>query len=428
MIEKLFRLKDRHSSVRTELVAGLTTYLTMAYIIFVNPSILEGAGMPKEALIAVTCLISALSTMLMGLAANVPIALAPGLGMNAFFTYTIVITYGVSWQAALGIVFWAGLTFLLLSLVGAREKIIHAIPRSIISAISVGIGLFLLFIGLQNMGVIVDHPNTLVMLGAFEPPVLIGVGVLFVTILLLIKKVKGAILIGIIFGTLLASAFGMIAAPQGIFTAHINIEPVALKLDIWGALRWNLLGSIFALLYIDMFDTLGTLMACSREAGLIQKDGKIRHISRMLSIDAIATILSSLIGTSPTTAYIESATGIAEGGKTGLTAVVTGLLFLVSLIFIPLISIVPAYATAPALIIVGILMVSQIKEINFEQYEEAIPAIFTIILMPLSFSISTGMACGFLSWGILKMMLLQFHKISLTMYIIMGLSLLSLIL
>ena len=428
MLDQWFRLKDRHSSLKTELIAGLTTYLTMAYIIFVNPSILEAAGMDKNALIAVTCLISAFSTILMGIAANVPIALAPGLGMNAFFTYTIVMTYGVSWQTGLGIVFWGGVIFLVLSIVGAREKLIDAIPKSLVTAISVGIGLFLLFIGLKNMGLIVDNPSTLVMLGKFTPQVLIGMAGLFITIVLLIKKIRGAILIGIVVSTLLAVMTGIEEPPHQLFSSNISITPVFLKLDLMGALKWSLLGPIFALMYIDMFDTLGTLVACAHEAGLVDKKGRIHRVGRMLSIDAIATIFSGLIGTSPTTTYIESATGISEGGRTGLTAIVTGILFLFSLIFIPVISVVPIYATAPALVIVGILMVSQITRINFEDYEEAIPAIFTLVLMPLSFSISTGMACGFLSWGIIKLLLFKFNKIGMVMYIIMALSLISLVL
>jgi AGZA family xanthine/uracil permease-like MFS transporter len=428
MIEKIFKLKDRQTSVKTELLAGLTTYLTMAYVIFVIPSTLAATGMDKNALIAATCLIAALSTAIMAFVANVPIALAPGLGLNAFFTYTLVITYGVSWHVALGIVFWAGIIFILLSLFGAREKIIATIPKSIVAAIPVGIGLFLLFIGFKNLGIIVGNPATLVMLGKFNMQLVIGLAGLFVTVILQIKKIKGAILFGIVLATLAGIIFGHVASPHTVFSSVINIEPVVLKLDILGALKWNLIGPIFALFYINMFDTLGTLVACATEAGLVQKDGKIKNIGRMLTVDATATILSSLIGTSPTGAYIESATGIAEGGKTGLTAFFTSLLFLLSLVFIPVIGIVPAYATAPPLIIVGILMVGQIRNINFDSYEEFIPSIFTIILMPLSFSISTGMACGFLTWGIIKIMLFKFKEISFVMYLIMALSLISLLL
>jgi len=428
MLEKLFHLKDRQTTVRVEFIAGVTTFLTMAYVIFVIPATLQTTGMDKEALIAATCLVAAISTLMMGFAANVPIALAPGMGLNAFFAYTLVITYGIGWQTALGIVFWGGVLFLLLSLVGIREKIMNAIPAAIVTAIPVGIGLFLLFIGLQNMGVIVDNPATLVMLGKFTPAVVIGLVGLFLTIILLIKKVKGAILIGIVVSTLLALIAGLVNPPQTVVSLNVNVEPIAFKLDILGALKLSLIGPVFALFYINMFDSLGTLVACSTEAGLVQPDGKIKNINRMLVIDAFSTVLSGLLGTSPATAYIESATGIAEGGKTGLTAIITGLLFIIALAFIPLISVVPAYATAPSLIIVGILMVSQIRHINFDIWEESIPAIFTLVMMPLSFSIATGMACGFLSWGIIKMLLFKFREISLIFYLIMVVSVVSLLL
>jgi AGZA family xanthine/uracil permease-like MFS transporter len=427
-LEKLFRLQDNQTTIRTEVVAGLTTYLTMAYIVFVVPTTLGAAGLDKQALIAVTCLITALSTALMGLGANVPIALAPGLGMSAFFTYTLVLTNGIPWPVALGIGFWAGVLFLVLSLIGVREKLVEAIPPSIVTAIPVGIGIFLLFIGLRNMGLVVANPNTLVMLGKFTPSVVISVAGLFVTLALLIRNVKGAILLGIVVATVVAALAGLVDPPQGVFTATIRVVPVAFKLDVLGALRWSLLGPVFALFYINLFDSLGTLVACASEAGLVQADGKINRLSRMLNIDAVAAILSSLLGTSPSTAYIESATGIAAGGRTGLTAVITSLLFLISLAIIPLISVVPAYATAPSLVIVGLLMMSQIRHLDFEKYEEYIPALFTILMMPFSFSIATGMACGFLSWGIIRLLLFRPREITGVMYVIMALSLVSLLL
>ncbi|HEX8425496.1 NCS2 family permease [Hymenobacter sp.] len=427
-LARLFRFEERQTTFRTELLAGLTTYLTMAYIVFVVPTTLGAAGLDKPALIAVTCLVTALSSALMGLGANVPIALAPGLGMSAFFTYTLVLANGIAWPVALGIGFWAGVLFLFLSLIGAREKLVEAIPPTIVTAIPVGIGLFLLFIGLRNMGLVVANPATLVGLGKFTRPVVISVVGLFVTLALLIRNVKGAILIGIVVATALAAGAGLVEAPKQLFTSSIRVAPVTLKLDPLGALKWSLLGPIFALFYINLFDSLGTLVACASEAGLRQPDGKIQRLGRMLNIDAIAAILSSLLGSSPSTAYIESATGIAAGGRTGLTAVVTALLFVGSLAIIPLIGVVPAYATAPALVIVGLLMISQIRHLDFSQYEEYVPALFTILMMPFSFSIATGMACGFLSWGIIRLLLLRPQQISGVMYVIMALSLVSLLL
>jgi AGZA family xanthine/uracil permease-like MFS transporter len=423
-----FRFQERQTTLRTELVAGLTTYLTMAYVVFVIPTTLGAAGMDKPALIAATCLVAALCSALMGLGANVPIALAPGLGMGAFFTYTLVLANGVAWPVALGIGFWAGVLFLGLSLVGVREKLVEAIPPVIVTAIPVGIGLFLLFIGLRNMGLVVANPATLVSLGKFTPPVVIAVVGLFVTLALLIRQVQGAILIGIVVATGLAAVAGLVAAPTHLLTAHVSLAPVAGKLDPLGALHWRWLGPIFALFYINMFDSLGTLVACAGEAGLRQPDGKIRGLGRMLNLDAGAAMVSSLLGTSPSTAYIESATGIAAGGRTGLTALVTAVLFLGSLAIIPLIGVVPAYATAPSLVIVGLLMISQIRHLDFSRYEDFVPALFTMLMMPFSFSIATGMACGFLSWGLIRILLLRVHEISGVMYLIMALSVVSLLL
>lgn len=429
MLDKFFQIKQRGSTKKIEFVAGLTTFLTMAYIIFVNPAILAETGMDKGALIAVTCIVTAAATILMGVWPKVPIAMAPGMGMNAFFAYTLVLSNKISWQTALGIVFLSGLLFFILTLLGVREKVIHAIPKSLVIAISVGIGLFLTFIGLQNMGLIVDNPATLVGLGTFTPGVLIGLAGLLLITILSAKKIKGSIIIGIFFSTILALIFKLVQLPSNIFSiSSINIAPIAFQLDILGALKWSLLGSIFTLMYFDLFDSLGTIVACSYEAKLVKEDGTIKKISQMLGADAIATMFGALLGTSTTTSYIESAAGIAEGGRTGLTSVVTGLLFLIGLFFIPLIAIVPQYATAPALIIVGLLMIKQITRIDFKNFEEAIPAMLTMVIMPLTFQISTGLAFGFLSWGFIKMLLLKFKQISWVMYAVMIISIISLIL
>jgi len=427
MISRFFALPQHQTSIRQEIIGGLTTFLTMAYIIIVNPSVLSETGMDQSALVIITCLVAGLSTIMMGLVPKVPIAMAPGMGLNAFFAYSIVLGDGVPWQTALGMVFWAGILFLVMSVFGAREKIVAAIPKTLITAISVGIGLFILFIGVKNMGLIVDHPAKLVTLGAFTPQVLIGLFGLFLTIALFLRGINAAILIGITVATILGFAFGLVELPSKGMEFNFDISPVAFQLDIVGALQIGFIGTIFALFYTDLFDTIGTLMACSKEAGLVQEDGKIKHFKKMLGVDAIATLMSGVFGTSPTTSYIESGTGIAAGGRTGLTAVVTGILFLLAILFTPLIALVPAYATAPALIMVGFMMIRQTAEIPWNDYEEAIPVILTFMLMPLSFSIATGLACGFLSWTIIKMMMGKFSEISWVMYIIAGLSLVSLL-
>lgn len=427
MISRFFELPQHQTSIRQEVIGGLTTFLTMAYIIIVNPSVLSETGMDQSALVVITCLVAGLSTILMGLIPKVPIAMAPGMGLNAFFAYSIVLGDGISWEIALGMVFWAGMLFLVMSIFGAREKIVAAIPSTLITAISVGIGLFILFIGVKNMGLIVDHPATLVTLGTFTPEVLIGLFGLFLTIALFLRGINAAILIGIVVATLLGFTFGLVNLPAAGMAFNLDISPIAFQLDIMGALEIGFIGTIFALFYTDLFDTLGTLMACSKEAGLVQKDGQIKNFKKMLGVDAIATLMSGVLGTSPTTSYIESGTGIAAGGRSGLTAVVTGLLFLLAILFTPLIAIVPAYATAPALIMVGFMMVRQTAQIPWTDYEEAIPAILTFMLMPLSFSIATGLSCGFLSWTIIKMMMGKFSEISWVMYIIAALSLISLV-
>jgi len=427
MISRFFALSQYQTSIRQEIIGGLTTFLTMAYIIIVNPSVLSETGMDQSALVIITCLVAGLSTILMGLIPKVPIAMAPGMGLNAFFAYSIVLGDGVPWQTALGMVFWAGILFLVMSVFGAREKIVAAIPKTLVTAISVGIGLFILFIGVKNMGLIVDHPAKLVTLGAFTPEVLIGLFGLFLTITLFLRGINAAILIGITVATMLGFVFGLVALPSKGMEFNFDITPVAFQLDIMGALQVGFIGTIFALFYTDLFDTIGTLMACTKEAGLVQADGKIKHFKKMLGVDAIATLMSGVFGTSPTTSYIESGTGIAAGGRTGLTAVVTGLLFLLAILFTPLIALVPGYATAPALIMVGFMMIRQTAEIPWSDYEEAIPAILTFMLMPLSFSIATGLACGFLSWTIIKMMMGKFSEISWVMYIIAGFSLVSLL-
>jgi AGZA family xanthine/uracil permease-like MFS transporter len=396
----------------------------MAYIIFVNPAILADAGMDKSALIAVTCLVTAISTIVTGIFANAPIAMAPGMGLNAFFAYTLVITQKISWQTALGVVFLSGLFFLVLTLVGLRKKLVEAIPASLISAISVGIGLFITFIGLQNLGIVKGHPITLVQAANLSTTIMIGLAGLIVMIFLEMKKVKGSLLIGIILATVLAATFGKINRPRTFISADISIAAVALRLDILGALKWGLFGSIFTLMFMDMFDSIGTLVACCSEAKMADENGKIKQLDRLLAIDAGATMLGAALGTSTTTSYIESAAGIEEGGRTGLTAIVTGILFLIAALFVPIVGIVPNYATAPALIMVGLFMIKEVKRIDFTRMENAFPAFIIIIMIALSYSISTGLAFGFISFVILRTMAGKVKDVKPVMWIITALSVL----
>jgi AGZA family xanthine/uracil permease-like MFS transporter len=405
MINRMFQLKARKTDVRTEVIAGVTTFLTAAYIIFVNPSILAASGMPEAALITVTCLVAGLATLLIAFWANVPLMMAPGMGLNAFFAFTLVNTMQVPWQTALGVVFLSGVFFLLLTLIGLRERIVKAIPLSLRLAASVGIGLFIAFIGMKNLGLIVDHPATLVTLGKLEPTVILGlIGVLLIAILE-IKKIRGSILISILIVAGTGMLLGFTKPPTGILSAPPGIAPVAFQLDIIGALKASMWASIFSFMFIDLFDSLGTMLAVCREAGLADEKGEIKELPAMLKADAVATVAGAMLGTSTTTAYIESASGVAEGGRTGLASVVTGALFLLAMFFTPIIGAIPNYATAPALIAVGIFMMRGIEAIDFNHFEEGIPAFLTFVLMPLSFSIAKGLAFGFISYVLIKLLL-----------------------
>lgn len=404
MLEKLFHLERSKTTVRTELLAGLTTFLTAAYIIFVNPAILSQTGMDKGALTTVTCVVAGLSTLLVALWANAPLMMAPGMGLNAFFTYSLVLGKGVPWQTALGVVFLSGVVFLVLTWLGIRERIVKAIPLPLRLATSVGIGLFIAFIGLKSLGVIVKNDAVLVQLGHFTPQALLGLFGLVITLLLLIKRVRGAILLAIIATTVLGMIVGLAPLPKGIISIPPSMAPVAFKLDILGAFKISLWGSIFSFMFVDLFDSLGTLLAVCREANMVDEQGDIPGLPRMLSADAIATVGGALLGTSTTTTYIESASGVSDGGRTGLTGTVTALLFLLAALFTPLIATVPAFATAPALIVVGIFMMRGIGEIDFYNFEEGGPAFLTLLLMPLTYSISTGLAFGFISFVLLKLL------------------------
>ena len=426
MLAAFFHLKEKQTTVRTEFVAGLTTFLTMAYIIFVNPAILSLTGMDKNALVASTCIVSALATIFTGIFANAPIAMAPGMGLNAFFTYTLVLSGKVNWETALGVVFLSGLFFLVLTLLGLRKKLVEAIPIGLISAISVGIGLFITFIGLVNLGIVVKNEATLVSAGKLTPTVLIGLFGLLLMVFLEMKKIKGSLLIGIVSSTALAALFGYVPKPTEFVSLHLNIKAVAFHLDILGALKWSLFASIFSLMFMNMFDGIGTLVACCYQAKMIDENNRIKGLDRLLGIDALAAMTGALLGTSTTTAYIESAAGIEQGGRSGLTSVVTGILLLLSSALVPIVGIVPTYATAPALILVGLFMIREVKKIDFTNLEEAFPAFIIMIMIALSYSISTGLAFGFISFVITKIASGKTKDIKPVMWIITILSLMFL--
>jgi AGZA family xanthine/uracil permease-like MFS transporter len=421
MINRYFQLKNRQTNVRTEIVAGATTFLTMAYIIFINPMILSETGMDKNALIAVTCLVTAIATIITGIFANAPIAMAPGMGLNAFFAY-LVASGTMDWQTALGAVFLSGLLFLIFTLLGLRKKIVEAIPQSLISAIAVGIGLFITFIGLRKLGVVVADKHTLVSAGPLTSTMLIGFAGLLVMIYLEMKKIKGSLLIGIATATILALIFKKTALPVQYLSLQFDVSRVAFKLDVFGALKWGFFGSIFTLMFMDMFDSIGTLVACCHQAKLVDEQNRIKGLDRLLSIDAIATMTGAVLGTSTTTSYIESAAGIEQGGRTGLTSVVTGGLFLLALLFVPVVENAPEYAAAPALIMVGLFMAKEVKNINFSDVAEGFPAFFIMVMIALSYSISKGLAFGFISFSLIKIVSGQAKQIKPAMWIIAGLS------
>jgi AGZA family xanthine/uracil permease-like MFS transporter len=413
-LERQFGLKAQGSSLRTEALAGFTTFLTMAYIVIVNPAILGEAGMPVAAVAAATCLAAGIGCILMGLIANYPIALAPGMGLNAYFTYTVVIGMGVPWQTTLGCVFLSGVAFLVLTVAGIRQLIVGAIPRPLFSAVAAGVGLFIAFIGLKEAGIIVANPATTVALGDLTKPtaVLAILGLLIIGGLM-VWRVKGAILIGILAVAAVGWFMGLSKiAPGGYSLAELSAT--AFKLDIPAALNlgggkggmamaMTLAEIVFVFLFVDLFDNVGTLVAVTKKAGLVAPDGSIPRLNRILMADSVATIAGSMAGTSTVVSYIESASGVQAGGRTGLTAVIVGLLFLLTLFFAPLVQAIPAAATAPALILVGAMMIGALKEVDWEDPGVAIPAFLTVITIPLTFSIANGLAFGITSYALLKL-------------------------
>ena len=409
MLEKLFGLRAHGTSVRTEVLAGVTTFLTMAYIIVVNPAILSEAGLPIAGVAAATCLSAGIGCLLMGLLANYPLALAPGMGLNAYFTYTVVLGMGVPWQTALGCVFISGVAFLLLTLVGVRQLIVRSIPRPLLAATAAGIGLFIAFIGLKNAGLVVADPGTTVALGSLKTPtaLLTLFGLVLISVLQA-RKIRGAMLFGILALTVIGWFLGL-SSWTGWTFGPAALMQIFGKLDIPGALNLGgsfgvaLLEIIFVFLFVDLFDNVGTLAAVTKRAGLQGPNGEIPRLNRILYADSIAASVGAVAGTTTVTSYIESASGVAVGGRTGLTAVVTGLLFLLALLVAPLAGLVPTAATAPALILVGVMMMGSIAEIAWDEPLDAVPAFLTLVMIPLTFSIANGLAFGITAYAVLKL-------------------------
>ncbi|MHC1551847.1 NCS2 family permease [Phyllobacterium sp. K27] len=420
MFEKLFKLSDHQTSIRTEVLAGLTTFLTMSYIIFVNPDILSSTGMDRNAVFVATCLAAALGSAIMALVANWPIGMAPGMGLNAFFAFTVVAALGFSWQQALGAVFISGCIFLLLTVTGIRSWLVSGIPKSIRSAIAAGIGLFLALIALKTSGIVVDNPATLVGLGNLgDTGVLLAILGFFVIAALDALKVRGAILIGILVVTLLSMFLG-VSEFKGVFSMPPSLAPTFFQLDIMGALHTGFLQVILVFVLVEVFDATGTLIGVSKRAGLIE-EGKPNRLGRALFADSTAIVAGSVLGTSSTTAYVESASGVQAGGRTGLTALVVALLFLAALFIAPLAASVPSYATAPALLYVAGLMMHELVEIEWDDITEATPAALTALVMPFTYSIANGLAFGFISYVILKAVTGKFKDIHLATLLVAAL-------
>lgn len=401
MLEKLFKLREHNTSARIEMLAGLTTFLTMSYIIFVNPEILSSTGMDRNAIFVATCIAAAVGSLVMALVANWPIGMAPGMGLNAFFAFTVVAAMGFSWQQALGAVFISGCIFILLTVTGVRSWLVAGIPKSLRSSIAAGIGLFLAFIALKNSGIIVANPATFIGLGHLgSTPALFAMLGFFIIAALDALKVRGAILIGILVVTVLSMAVGA-SEFKGVFSAPPSLAPTFLQLDIMGALHTGLLQVILVFVLVEVFDATGTLIGVSKRAGLIE-EGKPNRLGRALFADSTAIVAGSLLGTSSTTAYVESASGVQAGGRTGLTALTIAVLFLAALFISPLAGSVPGYATAPALLYVAGLMMRELTDIEWGDVTEATPAALTALMIPFTYSIANGLAFGFISYVVIK--------------------------
>lgn len=418
MLEAWFKLREHGTTVRTECLAGFTTFLAMAYIAFVNPDILAAAGMPREAVFVATCLAAALGSAVMGLYANYPIALAPGMGLNAYFAFVVVGTLGYTWQAALGAVFLSGCLFVLVSVLRVREWVVNAIPRSLKLAISAGIGLFLALIGLRNAGLVAASPATLLTLGDLHAPAtLLALAGLLLIVALQARRVTGGILIGILLVTLASIALGL-APFRGVFAAPPSLAPTLLQLDLGAALDAGLVAVVLTFFLVELFDATGTLVGVAHRAGLLDAQGRLPRLNRALLADSSAIVAGAVLGTSSTTAYIESAAGTAVGGRTGLTAVVVALLFLLALWFAPLVATVPAHATAPALVFVALLMARGLAELPWDDLTESAPAVLCALAMPFTFSIAHGIAVGFVAYCGIKALAGRGREVPLAVWVI----------
>lgn len=433
-LDKYFKLTERGTNVKTELIAGLTSFLAMSYIIVVNPMILADAGIPHEAALAATIYASVFCTLLFALWVNYPVAIAPGMGLNAFFTYTVVIGEGLTWQTALGAVFISGLVFFILTVTGIRQKIVEGVPVPLKSAIGVGIGLFIAFIGFQNAGLVVANDATVVGLGDVTKagPLIAIIGIIIAGYLMA-KKVKGGLLITIAVTTIIAMIVGVAAVPKAagdIFSFKLpSMAETFMQMDIMGAIGYGVIAVIFSFTIVELFDNLATLIGLTKKAGLMDEDGHIQDLDKALQADSIGTMASAAFGSTALNAYVENATGVSEGGRTGLTALTVAFLFLASLLFAPLIGFIPSVATAPILIIVGALMLTEIANIKFDDYTNVIPVFLTIVMMPLTYSIATGLAFGFITYTALKLMsgkhkeihwIVYFISIAFIIHFIMG--------
>ena len=417
-LERIFKLRQHGSSVKIELMAGLTTFVTMAYIIFVNPNVMAAAGLDHGAAFVATCLGAALGCLLMGFYANWPVGLAPGMGLNAFFTYTVVGEMGYTWQVALGAVFLSGILFMIMSLSRIREWLLNSIPMSLRFAMGAGVGLFLGLIGLKTAGIVVDSPATLVTMGSFGEPSTLLAAICFLLIAVLShRNVFGAILLSMLVVTAIGWSMGLVEY-GGVVSLPPSLAPTWLAMDIAGALNVGMISVVLAFLFVNMFDTAGTLMGVAHRANLVDENGKIENLSKSLKADSTSSVLGSFVGCPPVTSYVESASGVAAGGRTGLTAVTVGVLFLLATFFAPLAGMIPAYATSGALIYVAMLMMSGMAHIDWKDITDTIPAIITVVMMPLTFSIANGIALGFVTYATLKLLTGQRKKVSVSLYVL----------
>ena len=426
-LDKKFLISERGGSIRGEFFGGLTTFLTISYIIFVNPAVLSLTGMDKSALVTVTCIASAIGSFLGGILGNVPISLAPGVGLNAFFTFTLVMGNGIPWQDALGVVFFSGVFYLILSICGIREKIINSIPQSLATSSTVGIGLFLSLIGLKSMGVIVADPSTLVKIAPITLPVALSLGCLFLMYILDMKNIKGGVLLSIIITSIFGIFLGEVPMPEKLLSTPPSMTPLFLKLNIFGVLKLSLLGSIFSFMFIELFDSLSVLMFSYKEVPFKNEEERKKGLGKMLYADCSSTIIGALLGTSTVTTYGESITGIKMGAKTGLASIFTGLLFLLALFIAPIVEAIPVFAVAPALVIVGIFMFRNVSQLDLSNMKESIPSFMTIIFMPMTHSIAIGLSVGFISYIIINVAAKDYKKISFTLWIIGALSVINLL-